>query len=710
MSQVSRRDFVKWLSWAGGSAVACDILASHAAHGAGHPPTMAGEAGHFQQLPIDDLASAFPTPQSDARPWVYWFWIGGNVTRAGVTADLEAMRRVGIGGVLIMDVSLRAWGQGVPPAPCVNTAAPLPFMSVSWQEMFKFACSEAHRLGLKINMANDAGWMGSGGPWVTPAMAMQQVIWSKTLVQGGRRLDQVLPQPSSDRMVDSYYRDIAVVAFPTPPGGAAGGGARIANIQALADSPRGYDAGAQDDLRTSSGWPALPPDQVVPRRAIVDISQHMDRRGRLVWDVPRGRWTVLRFGHTTTGSHNTPAPPSGRGLESDKLSKKVTDWQFHSQMGKLIKDIGTLAGETLVSTHIDSWESGVQNWTPTFREDFNRLRGYDPLPYLPVVTGRVVENLEVSQRFLWDFRQTISELLVENYAARMRDLAARHGLRLSIEGYFGVPANEMDYGGQAVEPMGELWSWQEAGAYGAANSVAEMTAAGRVWGHRIIGQETFTADDEEKWQGHPAVVKDIGDWAFCQGVNRFVIHRYAMQPWVNPHYAPGMSMGPYGLHYERTQTWWEMTRPWHEYIARCSYLLRQGLFVADVCYMMAEGAPQGATALPVPGAGDPWSRPRYKADSCPCEVVLTRMRVKKGRLVLPDGMSYRVLVLPQAQTMTPALLEKVKELADGGATVIGPRPERSPSLSHYPRCDAGVQGLAEKLWGCGKIATAKRLC
>ncbi len=256
------------------------------------------------------------------------------------------------------------------------------------------------------------------------------------------------------------------------------------------------------------------------------------------------------------------------------------------------------------------------------------------------------------------------------------------------------PTDDMTYAGRADEPMGEFWSWAK---FGAAESCTEMSSAAHVYGKRILGAEAFTATDAEKWLGHPALVKDLGDWAFCEGINRFVFHRYALQPWTNPNRAPGISMGPWGLHYERTQTWWEQSRAWHEYLARCQFMLQQGLVVADLCFLAPERSPQHFIS-PVKSGHD---RPGYNFDGCPPEVVLERMTVKDGRIVLPDGMNYRMLVLPQVETMTPRLLRKIKDLVADGATVVGAPPVGSPSLSGYPKCDAEVNALAAELWGTG---------
>lgn len=615
-------------------------------------------------LSADSLEAGFRNPPSSARPWVYWFPLDGNLSRQGITLDLEAMQRVGIGGVLYMETD-----QGAPRGPAAF-AGPL------WRDLFKHICAEADRLGLQVNMNNDAGWCGSGGPWITPELSMQKVVWAETTVDGPQRFDAVLPQPQATR---DFYRDIAVFAFPTPA------------VRSLIPRLRGKSAETREEIPLRAAHPPSPPAATVARDRILDLTPHLDAGGRLTWDVPAGPWTVLRLGHTSTGKDNHPAPIDGRGLECDKLRKEAAEAMFAGLMGKLIADNKARVGSkgTLVSTHIDSWEVGSQNWTPRFRQEFQRLRGYDPLLLLPVMTGRIVESREVSERFLWDVRMTVHDLLMANYAGHFRELAHQAGLRLSIEAYDG-PSDDMTYAGRADEPMGEFWSYAP---YSGSSWCTEMASAAHVYGKRILGAEAFTATDDEKWQAHPGSIKAMGDWAFCEGINRFVFHRYALQPWAEVR--PGMSMGPWGLHYERTQTWWEQSRAWHEYLARCQFLLQQGLFVADLCFLAPETSPQRFCS-PVKSGLD---RPGYNFDGCPPEVVLTRMKVKRGRLVLPDGMSYRLLVLPQVETMTPSLLRRIERLVREGATVVGAPPLKSPSLSGYPGCDAEVQALVSELWG-----------
>jgi hypothetical protein len=608
----------------------------------------------FAQTGSDALRREFERPPDSARPWVYWFWLNGNISSNGITADLEAMQRAGIGGVLIMEVD-----QGAP-------VGPVDFMSSPWRQLFQHVVTEAQRLGLEVNMNNDAGWNGSGGPWIKPEQSMQKVVWTETAIEGGRRFEGNLPQPQA---VAGYYRDLSVLAFPTP------GDFRIDNIKAKAAYEASYVAPA---VHTN-----LPPEMVVDRERIVDLTSKMNGSGGLEWDVPAGKWTALRMGHTSTGVENAPAPASGRGLECDKLSAEGIQANFDGMMGKLISDAGLAAGKALVATHIDSWENGSQNWTARMRQEFQARRGYDLQPFLPVFTGRVVGSLEVSERFLWDLRKTISELVIKKYAGGLAALAHQRGLKLSIEAY-GGPCEDLPYAGQADEPMCEFWMGGSA-----FNTVKGMASAAHTYGKRILGAEAFTAADQEKWLDHPGSIKALGDRAFCEGVSRFVFHRYAMQPWREER-RPGMTMGPWGLHYERTQTWWDWSKPWHEYLARCQHMLRQGLFVADICYLQPEAAPQDFREHNVPG---------YDYDEISAEALLTRARVVNGRITLPDGMSYRVLVLPEVPTMTGGLIRQVRDLVRAGATIIGPPPSQSPSLADYKNGDERVAMIAKEIWG-----------
>ena len=421
-----------------------------------------------------DLAKEFAAPPASARPWVYCFWLEGNVTREGITADLEAMRRAGIGGLLFMDGDMG------------NPKGPHRFMSESWRAMFKHMVSEADRLGLKINLNNCPGWAGSGGVWVKPEQASQRVVTAQTVIQGPAHFDAVLAQPSATR---DFYRDIVVLACPAPATDGAGKFRRIEDFNSTKSFAGGQDfAGCVPWPRfipTKPQWPTVPAPQCIAAAKVLDLTRRMDHRGRLVWDVPAGHWLVLRIGHTVAGGGTRMAQPEASGLECDKLSKSAIEAQFAAMVEKLAADVGPLAGKALVSTHVDSWESGSGNWTAGFREEFRRRRGYDLLCYLPALDGLVVDGLDVSERFLWDYRETCCEMLLENYAGHLRELAGKKGLRLSIEAYDGT-CDDLRYAGRADEPMCEFW---HRGCYTGlplCDIVEEMASAAHVYGRRIL--------------------------------------------------------------------------------------------------------------------------------------------------------------------------------------------------------------------------------
>ena len=247
-----------------------------------------------------------------------------------------------------------------------------------------------------------------------------------------------------------------------------------------------------------------------------------------------------------------------------------------------------MAAGGLTTLHMDSWEMGAQNWTPHFRAEFIRRRGYAPLPFYPVYTGQIVQSPEVSERFLWDLRQIAQELVLEFHAGHLKTYARRHGLSLSIEPYDMNPTSDLELGAVADIPMGEFWS--KGFGYNSAFSCVEAASIGHVNGRPIVAAEAFTAQNNEGWKQHPASVKEQGDWAFSMGINQFYYHTFQHQP-LDDRLRPGMTIGPYGVHWDRNQTWWPMAGAYHEYISRCQYLLRQGTSVADVLYLAPEAAP-----------------------------------------------------------------------------------------------------------------------
>ena len=455
-------------------------------------------------------------------------------------------------------------------------------------------------------------------------------------------------------------------------------------------------------------YPDRPGERDCESRQVIDLSTHLDASGRLTWNAPQGTWTVLRFGYTLLGAQTKCVSPGAQGYEIDFFSTKAMDLHFAQTGEKMIADAGPLAGKTLKYLHDDSYEiagpSGLQpTWTPEFRAEFQKRRGYDPLPYLPVLARRIVDSRETSNRFLWDYRRTIGDLFADNHYRRMRDLAQRHGIGTHPEsgGPFWLHIDALEVEGINDIPMGEFWkrvpepnggvpltNW-----YPICDTIRQIASAAHIYGKRLCQAEAFTSMGPN-WEEDFFDLKDIGDRAFCAGLTRNVLCFYVHQGRLDV--KPGFQWEAAGTHFDRNVTWWDQIHGWLKYLARCQHLLQQGLFVADLCYFYGEDVPNYVPAKthmrpPLPKG--------YDCDTTNADVLLNRMSVKAGRLVLPDGMSYRLLVLPERKTMSPHVLGKIKELVEAGATVVGPKPERAPGLTGYPQCDAQVKKLADELWG-----------
>ncbi|MDP6545946.1 MAG: glycosyl hydrolase [Phycisphaerae bacterium] len=743
------------------------------------------------------LDEGFADPPDSAKPWAYWWWLDSNVSKAGITADLEAMKKQGIGGALVFDAGLGG-----------RLAADGPvFMSPKWRDHFKFAVKEADRLGLELSLNLCSGW-NAGGPWVKPAQAAKRVVWSDAVVQGGKKIEIQLPTPRG--LKNNYYRDDAIVAFkiaareamaaskltasssypkyPPPlaidrnpatrwisngdkPGqGPTAKAPEFLNWEFPAPFPAASlvvtpysDCGPKDcELQCSddgkvfrtickfvvaprkvktvtfdetkakffrmvvtSSYPfqgkecwnvqiseisllkkgQKPPSQAAQfkSRDVVDLTSQTDASGKLAWNAPAGAWKIIRMGCTLVGRgvvHCTS--PGGGGLEIDPLSRKAMDMHFDATMGKCLTEIGALAGKTLKYTHIDSWELGVPNWTDEIRSEFKRRRGYDPLPYLPVLAGRIVDSKEVSDRFARDYRRTVADCIAENYYGRLSELSREHGMGIHPESggpFFTHWIDALQCLGKSDIPMGEFWARKSEPSgrfwyrdqFKRCDTVKQAATAAHIYGKKYVQAEAYTTMGPN-WEKDPYMLKDVGDLALCSGLTRNMLCFYVHQPYLD--IKPGNQWQGAGTHFDRNITWWPMSHAWMKYLARCQFMLQQGLFVADVCYYTGGGVPgfvpgrdHMKPALPV----------GYDCDSINDEVLLTRVLAKDGRIVLPDGMSYRLLVLPEAETMSIAVLKKLIELSKAGVAIVGAKPLRTPGLRGYPACDQEVKKLASKL-------------
>ena len=735
----------------------------------------------------DPLADGFAIPPADARPRTFWLWMNGNVTREGITLDLEAMHRVGVSGVMMFD------GSDYLPA------GPAGYLDPHWRSLMSHAIQEGNRLGIDIGLHNAPGWSSSGGPWVKPELSMQQLVWTETALNGGRRVELDLARPQAN---EGFYRDAFVIAFPSLPAETVPYDQALARVSAggrdlprttLSDgrfdttvglspeAPLLFEFTEPVDLQGLTVLPALkgrfprlqvevsadgasfspvctvsspgrhgivapgarafPPVRVRfvratpsgageladlvfhrtpriadwaakanfdyrvtgqlalpepgPAAAAIDPATVLDitaslQGDRLVWDAPAGAWTILRIGHTSTGQTNVAASAAGRGLEIDKFNPAAAEFHFRHVIDQVSADAAAVGAKGPATVTIDSYEAGMQNWTAGFPEEFRRRAGYPITGYLPALFGRVVGDAGISERFLFDFRRVQADLMAENYYERMHQLSRERGLRFFAEGYGPANFDELRVAGLADVPMTEFWTrtpWTP-------NRVVKMvTSAAHVYGKPVVAAESFTGEFKtSRWLEYPYALKILGDEMAAQGVNLTVFHRYAHQP--HPDAAPGMTMGPYGFFFDRTNTWFEQSRGWIDTVARTGFLLRQGTFAADVLYYTGERSPDPSQySMPVLPAG-------HTYDLVNTDVLLNRLTVRDGAYELPEGGRYHLLVLPpDLKAMRPALLRKLRDFVAAGGALLGPKPVFSPTLADYPAGEREMLRLAGELWG-----------
>lgn len=425
---------------------------------------------------------------------------------------------------------------------------------------------------------------------------------------------------------------------------------------------------------------------IIDPEKVMDISRYMAADGTLNWQVPAGNWIIERTGMTPTNVTNSPAPPEGTGLEIDKMSKEHVAEHFNAFLGEIIKRIPPEDRKTWKVTVEDSYETGGQNWTDDLIPEFKQKYNYDPTPYIPVLQGKVVGSEDMSDRFLWDLRRLIADDVSLKYVGGLRDISHKNGLTTWLEnyGHWGYPGEFLQYGGQSDEVGGEFWSEGDLGDI--ENRAASSSA--HIYGKNKVSAESFTAAGFPFYR-YPAMFKKRGDRFFTEGINNTLLHVYVSQPKGT---APGVTAW-FGVEFNRLNTWFFDMDVFLKYIKRCNMMLQQGRYVADVAYFIGEDAPK------MIGTTDPALPKGYSYDYINGDVIKQRLSVRNGKLVLPNGISYSILVLPKLQTMRPELLAKIKELVQQGAVILGPKPERSPSLANYPVADEQVKKMAAELWG-----------
>jgi len=444
--------------------------------------------------------------------------------------------------------------------------------------------------------------------------------------------------------------------------------------------------------------PKSKPGTEVKKNEIVDLTAKMAADGTLDWTPPPGNWMVLRFGYSLTGHENGPAPAEATGLEVDKLDRGFVSNYVEGYLKMYADTVGAdRIGQNGISHLLtDSIEVGPQNWTDRMLDEFKARRGYDARPWLPAMTGVVVGSTAETDRFLWDVRRTVAELMASSHYGAIADALHRHGMKYyseALEYHRPSTGDDMEMRSHADIPMGAMWTWTK-GEEPSPTYLADLRGAASVahiYGQNLVGAESMTSNGPA-WGWSPRSLKTIADLEFSLGVNLFEIHESSHQPVVDM--APGMTLGHYGVWFNRADTWAEQAAPWVSYLARCSYLLQQGHFAADVAYFYGEEGPLTA----VFGWETPKDLPSgFAVDFVNSDIVLHKLSVKDGRIVTASGSSYKLLYLGgRSQRMTLPVLRQLLALVQQGAVLVGRRPVDSPSLADDP---AQVKAIATQLWG-----------
>lgn len=788
------------------------------------------------------LREQFQNPSDEAKPWTFWYWMYGVVSKEGITADLEAMKHAGLGGTYLM--SIKGIHEGAQYDGKAQQLTP------EWWEMVRFSMEEADRLGLKLGMHICDGFALAGGPWITPKESMQKVVWSDTIVDGGKLNALRLPQPEA---YENYYEDIALFALPVEDAADempakitcvnlatannvksaqtvnmdAAGVIRSSypcyiqyeykqaftcrNIEIVLNG-NNYQAHrlkvmASDDgvnyrfvkqlVPARQGWqntdensthsiPAttaryfrfywtpegsepgsedMDAAKWKPNLKIKQLRLHQEARlnqwegkAGLVWRVaestreeeigkedcyslsqvinlteqyknapashskektitavlPKGKWKLLRMGHTATG-HTNATGGGGKGLECDKFNPRTVRKQFDNWFAQaFVKTHPEVARRVLKYMHVDSWECGSQNWSDSFAKEFRTRRGYDLLPYLPLLAGIPMESAGRSEEILRDVRTTIAELVVDVFYQVLSDCAKEYDCQFSAECVAPTMVSDGLLHYQKVDlPMGEFWL--NSPTHDKPNDMLDAISGAHIYGKNIIQAEGFT-EVRGTWDEYPAMLKTLLDRNYALGINRLFYHVYVHNPWLDRQ--PGMTLDGIGLFFQRNQTWWDKgAKAFSEYATRCQSLLQYGHPVTDIAVFTGEEVPR-RSVLPerlvssLPGLfgterveserirlanegqplrvrpvgvthsanmADPekWVNPLrgYAYDSFNKDALLRLAKAENGRMKLAEGMGYKVVVLPLSRPMnpepvlSPAVRKKMDELKAAGVIV-----------------------------------------
>ena len=627
------------------------------------------------------LKEGFMQPPAASRLRCYWWWLNSMATKESITRDLEQMKLNGYGGASLVDAGSSNY------TVAAKTKAGPVFMSQAWMELYKHAVKEADRLGIELSVNTQSGW-NPGGPTITPELALKKIVYTDTIVQGGKKIEIQLRQPPSKLL----YRDIMVQAFQQPANMPLKEKAiQYWGIKSFNETFGFKGTYPLNQLREENSNAASIPG--IQPTAVIDLSSEFNN-GILSWEAPAGEWTIIRYGWTCTGAVTSTNSDGWEGLSVDHLDAAAFK-KFSNDVILPLINTAQSAGKSLHFLQTDSWEMGNVGWTNDFINQFKKFRGYDMVPYLPVLAGRVVGNVDQSDRFLHDYRQTIGDCVAANHYQLFSDLAHAHGMGIHPEsgGPHSAPVDALKVMAISDFPQGEFWA--ESNTHRVKDderlAVKQAACVAHTNGKRFVAAEGPTSIGPQ-WERSPKDLKRNIDRVFCSGVNRIVWHTFTSSP--KEFGLPGNEYFA-GTHMNPNVTWWKQAANFISYLNRSSYLLQQGLFAADVLYYYGDDVPNFVFVKE--GVHD--LRFGYDWDKCSKDALINRALVKDSKLVFPDGMTYRVLVLPPERAIDLAVLRKLEGLVKDGLTVIGPRPVKATGLANYPDSDAELNNIAERMWG-----------
>jgi hypothetical protein len=640
----------------------------------------------------DTLSEGFRSPPPAARLRCYWWWLNGHTTEAAITRDLEQMKAKGYGGALLVDAdgSNQQGNDEVPAGPM--------FGSPAWRALFVHALAQAQRLGLEISLNVGSGW-NMGGPTVKPEESAKLLTWSRITVQGPADLTRELPQPRADH---GFYRDIAVLAYPLRHGSALPGDRKP--IRQLNFKSASAELGMSMPRSTPllDDFPAVAGEEDTAAPDVRDVTANLAAGGQLTWQVPDGTWEILRMGYAASGAKVSTSSQTWQGLALDYLDRGAIDAFWVRNVAPLLEAARPYLGNTLRYLVTDSWEAGGVNWSARFRDEFRRRRGYDPLLYLPIVAGRIVGDRDTSNRFLNDLRRTVADLIIDEHYRPFAELAARYGLGIHPEsgGPHGAPIDALETLGIGEFPQTEYWA--PSAMHRTRDEerffVKEASSAAHIYGKTLVAAEGMTSIGPQ-WEETPASLKPAFDQAVCEGLNRLLWHTFTSSP--RELGVPGQEYFA-GTHLNPNVTWWDKAGPFFAYLNRIQFLMQAGHPVADVLYYYGDHVPNFVQLK----SSDPGKvLPGYDYDVTDEYVLTHRLTVRDGRLQLPDGVTYRLLVLPDLPSISVDALRAVKQLVADGASVVGSKPKRATGMLG----DAEVRALANDVWGdCGENGMRRR--